>query len=142
MRTTILLISIILLAYGCSNSNVKEESVQTLYVAINKNDTATLKIRLTDKDFYGQLETNYHGLYKDSGGITGVVKGDVLKGTYKFQHYGIEKWHSIPVALLKKDGKLIMGQGDMEIFMGIFYFKKNKPVSYENPKFVFERSQI
>ncbi|MBE9598522.1 hypothetical protein [Pedobacter sp. MC2016-24] len=139
MKTNILLISLMVLMYSCRNADVAKTEAQTLYSAIHQNDTATLKIRLTDKDFYGQLETNYHGLYKDSGGVTGVVKGNILKGTYKFQHYGMEKWHSIPITFLKKDGKLILGQGDMEIYMGMFYFKKNKPIVYDTTKFVFEK---
>lgn len=125
---------------SCSNDNTVEQSnAKTVYRAISKDDTATFKINLTDKEFFGQLEINYHGLYKDSGDVTGIVKGDELRGTYRFQHYGIEAWHKMPIALLKKDGKLIMGEGSMEIYMNIHYFKKNIPINYTNPKFVFEK---
>jgi len=34
-----------------------------------------------------------------------------------------------------------MGVGSMEIYMNIHYFKKNVPINYENPKFVFEKAQ-
>lgn len=124
---------------SCSNESVEQSNAKTLYRAISKNDTAIFKINLTDKEFFGQLEINYHGLYKDSGDVTGIVKGDELKGTYRFQHYGVEAWHKTPIALLKKDGKLIMGEGAMEIYMNIHYFKKNTPINYTNPKFVFEK---
>jgi hypothetical protein len=125
--------------YGCSSTSVEQDNTKALYRAISKDDTATFKINITDKEFFGQLEINYHGLYKDSGDVTGIVKGDELKGTYRFQHYGVETWHKAPIALLKKDGKLIMGEGSMEIYMNIRYFKKNVPINYQDAKFVFEK---
>ncbi|WP_214227765.1 hypothetical protein [Pedobacter sp. B4-66] len=125
--------------YGCSGESVDRNYTKTIYRAISKGDTATFKINLTDKEFFGQLEINYNGLYKDSGDVTGIVKGNELKGTYRFQHYGVEAWHKTPIALLKKDGKLIMGEGSMEVYMNIHYFKKNKPINYQNVKFVFEK---
>lgn len=134
-----LCLSLAIAIAGCSNSSVEKNSTKNLYKAINKADTATLHIKLTDQEFYGQYEINYRGAYKDSGDVTGVVKGDTLKGTYRFQHYGMDKWHSIPIALLKKDGKLIMGEGMTEIYMNMRYFKKGRPISYDNPKFVFKK---
>lgn len=137
----ILCLGLVITASSCGNSSVEKDDAKTLYTAINKNDTAILKIKLTDKEFYGQLEINYHGAYKDSGGVSGIIKGNTLKGTYRFQHYGIEKWHSMPIALLKKDDQLIMGEGLMEIYMGMYYFKKNVPINYQKPKFIFKKTR-
>ncbi|SMC40641.1 hypothetical protein SAMN04488524_0246 [Pedobacter africanus] len=114
---------------------------KTLYRAIHTTDTAMLNIHLTEKEFYGQLEINYKGLYTDSGNVTGIIKGDTLRGTYRYRHYGIETWHTIPIALLKKGHRLIMGEGETEIYMNMRYFRKNAPINYQNPKFVFELSQ-
>ena len=140
MKNTLLpFLGIIFILSSCHNSETDRNSVKTLYQAINNGDTATFKIKLTDKEFYGQYEVNYHGAYKDSGDVMGIVKGDTLKGTYRFQHYGIEKWHTTPIALLKKDDQLIMGEGSLEIYMNMPYFKKNIPIKYKNPKFVFEK---
>nr|WP_121271189.1 hypothetical protein [Pedobacter schmidteae] len=132
-------LSLFLVIFGCSNGRVDRVDSKTVYRAIDKNDTATLSLRLRDQDFDGQLEINYHNLYTDSGGVTGIVKGDTLKGTYRFQHYGIETWRSIPIAILKKDDQLIMGSGAMEIYIGMTYFKKNAQIDYQNPKFVFKK---
>jgi hypothetical protein len=133
-------LALIITTYGCeSRSKADKSDIKTLYSAVNKTDTARFNIKLTDKEFYGQLEINYRGLYKDSGDVTGIVKGDTLKGTFRFQHYGIENWHTIPIALLKKDNKLIMGEGAMEIYMGIYYFKKNMTIDYQAPKFIFQK---
>jgi hypothetical protein len=124
--------------YSC-NSGTKQNDPKTVYYAVNKRDTATLVIKLSNKEFYGQLEINYRGAYKDSGSVTGIIKGDTLKGTYRFHHYGIETQRSIPIALLKKDNKLYMGVGAMEIYMNMAYFKKSIPINYQNPSFIFEK---
>ena len=132
-------LGIIFILSSCHNSETDLEETKTMYQAINNADTATFNIKLTDKEFYGQYEVNYHGAYKDSGDVTGIIKGDTLRGTYRFQHYGIEKWHTTPIALLKKDDQLIMGEGSLEIYMNIPYFKKHIPINYKNPRFVFEK---
>lgn len=133
-----LIVGLIFTLLACTHNNGDQDTAKTTYRAINKNDTAILKINLTDREFYGQFEINYHGSYKDSGEVTGIVKGDTLRGTYRFQHYGIETWHRIPIALLKKNDKLILGVGSMEIYMNMTYFKKNSPIDYKSPKFIFE----
>lgn len=138
-KPLLLILGMIFILSGCNNTEPDRHATKTLYQAINNGDTATFKIKLTDKEFYGQYEINYHGAYKDSGDVTGIVKGDTLKGTYRFQHYGIEKWHTTPIALLKKDDQLIMGEGSLEIYMNIPYFKKHIPINYKNPRFVFEK---
>ena len=127
---------------GCSadSGNVDENKPKIAYHSIYKNDTASLKLRLGEKAFDGQLEINYNGLYKDSGDVNGIIKGDTLKGTYYFQHYGIDKWERIPISLLKKEEKLIMGVGAMEIYMNMTFFKKTEPIDYKKVKFTFEKT--
>lgn len=138
----ILCASIIFAIAGCSG-NGSQSAVdlerKVLYRAVSKDDTATFKVTFKDKQFYGQYEINYHGVYKDSGDVNGIVKGDTLKGTYHYQHYRIQEWYRIPIALLKKENKLIMGVGDMEIYMNMTFFSKGVPIDYQHPKFVFEK---
>jgi len=131
----------ILLTFAACSSNdaPAEKETAISYRAIYKSDTATLHGKFTGKAFYGQMEVNYNGAYKDSGEVNGIIKGDSLLGTFHFQHYGIEQWHRIPIALLKKDRKLIMGVGEMEVKMNMTFFKKNVPIDYEHVKFVFEK---
>jgi len=137
----ILCVGIAFLISACASKEAKRDQIKTLYHSVNKSDTAQLNIVLNDKEFYGQYEINYGGLYKDSGDVSGVLKGDTLKGTYRYQHYGTEAWHRIPIALLKKDDKLIMGIGVMEIYMNMTFFKKTVPIDYQNSKFVFEQKR-
>ena len=135
----IVIIAIANFLCGCSNSDKREKQTKVLYSAIKENDTARLKLEFGEKAFDGQLEISYKGLYKDSGSVNGIIKGDTLKGTYYFQRYGIPKWERIPISLLKRDSKLIMGVGDMEIYMNMTFFKKTVPIDYENVKFIFEK---
>jgi len=118
-----------------------EKPNKVMYHAIDKNDTARLNIQLGEKAFDGQLEISYNSLYKDSGDVNGIIKGDTLKGTYYFQHYGIPKWERIPISILRKDSKLIMGVGDMEIYMNMTFFKKRIPIDYQHVKFIFEKAK-
>lgn len=138
MKYTIklLFIWIVAVATGCNHAS---DEIKIPYQAVAKNDTASLKIILKKKEFYGQLEVNYGGLYKDSGDVSGIVKGDTLKGTFYYQRYGKGTKRRIPIALLKKDHKLVMGVGEMEVFMNITFFKKSVPVDYQKAKFVFQR---
>ncbi|WP_216849037.1 hypothetical protein [Pedobacter sp. L105] len=135
----LLCISLLVASYGCNHPVVNHNENKVSYRAVNKVDTANLKIILNEKEFYGQFEINYNGVYKDSGDVNGLIKGDTLKGTFHYQHYGIETWHRIPISLLKKEKRLIMGVGQMEIFMNMTFFTKNIPIDYQHPKFIFEK---
>jgi len=124
---------------GCNSDAVSDGGPKVLYRAVDKKDTASFKVYFTPKEFHGQFEINYAGVYKDSGDVNGIIKGDTLMGTFHYQSYGIEKWYRIPIALLKKDGRLIMGIGSMEIYMNMTFFTKSIPIDYQHPKFVFEK---
>lgn len=132
-------LGLIFILSACSSSGTDEHEAKIWYQAIAKEDTANLKIKLTDRTFYGQLEINYNGQFKDSGEVSGIVKGDSLLGTYNYEHYGIKEPHRIPIALIKKDKKLIMGVGSMVIYMNIMFFDKKIPVDYQHPKFIFKK---
>lgn len=139
-RTVIISAACLLLSVvSCNNEAINEHQQKVFYHAVNKSDTAKLSIELTDKVFEGQFEINHHGMYKDSGDVNGVVKGDTLKGTFHYQSYGVEKWYRIPIALLKKNEQLIMGVGSMEIYMNMTFFSKKTPIDYLHPQFTFEK---
>lgn len=135
----LLLVSVVILIASCGTPAADINGEKVLYSAVDKTDTARLNIILTDKVFEGQYEISHDGVYKDSGDVNGVVKGDTLKGTFHYQSYGIKKWYRIPIALLKKEEKLIMGTGSMQIYMNMTFFNKKIPIDYQHPKFVFER---
>jgi hypothetical protein len=136
----LLMFNLFLLILSCGPPATDAQGEKVLYSAIDKTDTARLSIILTDKVFEGQYEISHDGIYKDSGDVNGVVKGDTLMGTFHYQSYGVEKWYRIPIALLKKDKQLIMGAGSMEIYMNMTFFSKKIPIDYQRPKFVFEKA--
>lgn len=142
-RNSLSILVIVMMPFiaGCGHEEAKADETKVLYKAIAKDDTASLHIHIDEKEFYGQYEINYHGSFKDSGDVSGIIHGDTLKGTYHYQHYGIEQWRRIPISLLRKDEKLIMGVGAMEIYMNMTFFKKGEPLDYAHPKFVFSRDR-
>jgi len=132
---------LVLTLSSCANPDVPQAGKKITYHAVDKTDTASLRLIFSDKAFEGQLEINHRGLYKDSGDVNGVLKGDTLKGTFHYQSFGVEKWYRIPIALLKKDQHLIMGVGSMEIYMNMTFFSKRVPIDYQHPKFIFEKAR-
>lgn len=127
------------LIWSCDTSGSDHKTTKMLYRAINKTDTAVFNVSVTDGQFKGLYEISYGGEYRDSGEVSGYVKGDTLAGNYLYQRVGIEQLHRIPIALLKKGDKLIMGVGSMEIYLERTYFKPGVPIDYEHVKFIFEK---
>jgi hypothetical protein len=134
--------AVVVLVYGCNSGSedIEKKRVKLSYSAIHGSDTAILKLVITGSQFKGLYEVNYHGSFKDSGEVKGTIKGDTLIGDYHFQHYGLEKWRRAPIALLKKDGKLILGTGITENYFTISYFKTGEPIDYSQPKFIFRKT--
>lgn len=135
----VLLLYILCCIFSCQDEKPRGKETRASYRAINKNDTAMLDLTFYDKAFYGKLVINFNGTFKDSGEVNGVLKGDTLKGTYYFRHIGTAKRERDPISLLKKDNKLIMGVGTIEIYMNMRFFKKTEPIDYEKVKYTFEQ---
>ena len=110
------------------------------YMAIDKTDTAWLKVDTSKKQVLGELEFNYHNEKHFVGTIKGVVKGDTLKGHYVFKVNNVDKWYRNPIALLKKENTLTMGVGDIRVMWGAVYFNQNVPIDYDKGRFVFEQA--
>lgn len=135
----VLVAAIIILVSRCDTSGSDHKTTRLWYRAIHEEDTAIFKVNIKDQQFKGLFEINYHGTYRDSGEVSGYVKGDTLLGNYLYQRVGIEQLHRIPIAILKKNNKLILGVGAMEIYLERTYFKPKVPIDYKNVKFIFEK---
>ena len=124
-----------LLVLNCTSHKEKP----TFYRAINKTDTAYLKISKLDEQYFGSLEIHYGGAaLKDSGTVSGVFKKDTLKLIFHYlPHTGGERKRK-PLSLLQKDNKLLMGKGHIITFMEIAQFDTKTPIDYSHPEFVFE----
>ncbi|MBE8724692.1 hypothetical protein [Flavobacterium hungaricum] len=119
-------------------SCTKKEDVykDVYYKSVNGNDTAILALKMSEKRFFGRYEIIYPKFGKDSGDVRGTVKGDTLKGDYHYISNG-GQWKRVPLALLKKENKLIQGTGVIGTYMNMPCFI-NGTLSYKDPAFVFD----
>ena len=129
---------------GCNTKPTVEEQMKKentiCYRAVSKTDTGWLKIDTATYQKLGTLDFNYPGekrLYE--GQFKGAMIGDTLKGHYDFKVNKVDKWYRNPVALLKRDGKLIMGVGTFSMVWGSGYFDEKIPINYEKGRFIFEQ---
>ncbi|MFL9829234.1 hypothetical protein ACSV4D_07445 [Flavobacterium sp. ARAG 55.4] len=123
--------------YSCADAN--KEGEYFYYRAINDRDTALLRYtKLEDNRIFGQYEVIYSQSRKDSGEIRGIISGDTLKGSFYYHPYGGGVLKRYPVALLKRENKLLLGKGVISIYMGIPFFLKGDTIDYSNPEFIFE----
>jgi len=110
------------------------------YVALDSNDKATLKLKtLADGNVTGSMLIAYHEKGKNDGTLEGKFSGDTLFVSYTFK-IGTDNptEYKNPLAFLKKDGKLILGVGVIETYLGRSYFAKDKPIRFDKSKFTFD----
>ncbi|WP_276380022.1 hypothetical protein [Flavobacterium sp. H4147] len=133
----ILIIIIMISVISCNSKEGNYKEVH--YQAINGNDTAVIALKISDKRFYGRYEISYYKFGKDSGDVRGDIKGDTLRGDFHYISNG-GSWKRIPLALLKKDNKLIQGSGIIGTYMSLPCFLPGT-LTYKDPKFVFEEKK-
>lgn len=126
-----LLVSLLL---GC---DFKKKEEVALYRAINGKDTAFLSLSTSKNRFWGQYEVRYGKMGKDSGEVRGEYIGDTLRGVFKYLSFG-GSLKQTPIALLKKDNKLILGKGVVSSLLDMPIYMSEIPIDYNNPEFVFE----
>jgi hypothetical protein len=116
----------------------KPESVQC-YQALYETDTIDLKINtFKNGKISGDMEMKFLNLPIKVGKIAGESRGDTLFADYTFiQGTNDKVTFKNPIALLKTGEKLILGNGQIETYLGASYFAKGKPIDFENVKFKF-----
>ena len=124
--------------FSCNSKEDKYNYDRAFYRAVNGEDTAILDIKINDKRFYGRYEITYHQFGKDSGDVRGDMHGDTLRGDFHYISNG-GSWKRIPIALLKKDDKLILGKGVIGTYFNLPLFIPEVPIEYNNSEFVFEK---
>ena len=123
---------------SCNSKEEKDKYNKAFYRAVNGKDTAILDININDKRFFGRYEITYHKFGKDSGDVRGDIKGDTLRGDFHFISNG-GSWKRIPLALLKKENKLVLGKGVIGTYFNLPCFVPGVPIEYNNSEFVFEK---
>lgn len=138
------------LLFSCNQTAQKSEKLQDsvairteCFMAIDEKDTASLVLNnFEDGKITGHMLINYLDKGKNDGQISGKFNGDTLFVDYTFK-IGTENKtiYKNPLAFLKKDGKLILGVGQIETSMGKSYFVKGKPISFEKGRFTFDPTE-
>jgi hypothetical protein len=109
------------------------------YKAIYEKDTIDLQVNtLKDGKITGSMMMKIAGLPEKVGEIEGEFHGDTLFADYTFV-VGVEKNKTFknPMAFLKRDKQLILGNGTMQTTMGVTYLVKDKPIDFDRVKYKF-----
>lgn len=131
--------------FACNQSDKKavtaKDSVlkETCYASAFEKDSAAMILKtMASGKVTGSLLVKYGEKPQNNGNIEGNFSGDTLLVDYRFNTGNDStKIFTNPLAFLKKDGKLIMGVGQIETTLGKSYFVKGKPINYEVGKFTF-----
>ena len=133
---------------SCTQGSEKQKAVgattldsanMQCYVSVDGVDSASLKL-IADKEgkITGSFLINYLEKGDSHGEILGKYHGDTLFVDYSFQIGSTNKtFYKNPLAFLRKDGKLIMGVGQIETFLGKSSFVDNKLINFERGRFIF-----
>jgi hypothetical protein len=142
-----LVVALFPFAYACNSSDKKAETAkkdslinETCYASAFEKDSAAMIVKtMASGKVTGSLLVNYAEKPHNNGTINGKFNGDTLLVDYRFKTgEDTVKVYTNPLAFLKKDGKLIMGVGQIETTLGRSYFVKGKPINFEAGKFVFQ----
>ncbi|MBS7230789.1 hypothetical protein KHA90_07115 [Flavobacterium psychroterrae] len=133
---------------SCKKNEEKKEAVQTdaekivstqCYKAVYEKDTIDLKLNtLKNGKLSGNMVMKVATATERTGEITGEFRGDTLFADYTFVEVTNKtKTFKNPMAFLKRDNQLILGNGTMQTTMGVTYLVKDKPIDFDRVKYKF-----
>ncbi|MFA9190577.1 hypothetical protein AAGV28_04270 [Flavobacterium sp. FZUC8N2.13] len=135
---------------SCKNNEEKKETkaakIETdtivstaCYKAIYENDTIDLKVNtLQSGNVSGNMLMKVFKMPSKVGEISGQFHGDTLFASYTFiEGTNEKKTFKNPMAFLKKEDELILGNGQIETSMGASYFVKGEPIDFDRVKYKF-----
>jgi hypothetical protein len=109
------------------------------YKAIYEKDTIDLKVNtLKNGKISGDMVMKVDNAPERTGEVAGEFKGDTLFVDYTFSDAANKNTKfKNPMALLKRNNQLILGNGTMQTTMGVTYLVKDKPIDFEKVKYKF-----
>jgi hypothetical protein len=144
IRKPILLSSLLLigLLQSCEtgNNHLKQQDTvftRSAFIAIDGKDTARLNLKTGNEIVEGKLVIKHYNKVNNDGFLRGSFKGDTLYADYSFRKGTNKVIYKNPLAFLRKDGKLILGVGTLENMFGRTYFRKDKPIEFDEGRFTF-----
>lgn len=144
-KTIFSLIFTSFLLLGCKDNKKETKLVldQTpisveCYQAIYEKDTLDMKINnLKNEKVTGTLKMALAASTK-IGKIDGGFSGDTLFVNYTFTDSAVKnKNFKNPMAFLKKNNQLILGNGALESTMGATYFVNHKTIDFDQVRYKF-----
>ena len=121
------------------------KSPEQCFIAVYKKDSAFLKFKTTPKGkIQGRLVIKYSEADPITfekefyhGQITGQFKKDTLFADYVFADGAKKTVYKNPIALLKKNNKLILGFGAIENYLGKSWLMNHKEINFNRSRFQF-----
>ncbi|MGO4772933.1 hypothetical protein ACEN2I_14830 [Flavobacterium sp. W22_SRS_FK3] len=109
------------------------------YKAVYENDTIDLDLyTLKSGKIGGNMVMKVANSPEKTGEIKGEFNGDTLFVDYSFNDAANKNTKfKNPMAFLKRDKQLILGNGTIQTTMGVSYLVKDKPIDFENVKYKF-----
>lgn len=109
------------------------------YQSIYENDTIHIKLNTYNKgQVTGDMVMKVANMPEKIGELTGEFHGDTIFADYSFYEGDNEKKKfKNPMAFLKKDEQLILGNGSIQITMGVSYLNKDVPIDFDRVKYKF-----
>lgn len=109
------------------------------YKAIYEKDTVDLDLyTLKNGKIKGKMIMKVAPATIRTGEVAGEFHGDTLFADYTFiEGTNKNKTFKNPMAFLKRDKQLILGNGTMQTTMGVTYLVKDKPIDFDNVKYKF-----
>lgn len=140
-RLTIIFLCVVF-GIGCkfSDDDTLNPAAVVCYTAIANGDTAWIKLDTSSVLMKGKMSFSYANGKKYDGNIKLRLNGDTLKGHYDFKVNKMDQWYKNPLALLKKENKLMMGVGKFSLVWGTPYFDGKTPINYDTARFVFTKT--
>lgn len=136
-------ISAIVLLTACKNtsdlsakSNDSDTTNTATQIAVNEThcyarndkDTFWLQITKSGESITGSYTTNIQGKDKNTGTLSGTMRGDTLIADYTFLSEG--QYSVRQIAFLRKSDLMIEGFGDVEENNGKMIFKNTSSLSF------------
>lgn len=99
------------------------------YALITNGDTVRLSLTQQGSDMNGTLYYQLAGKDRNTGTLSGQMRGDTLLADYTFQSEGVESVRE--VAFLAKDGGFVEGYGPVQEAGSKMIFTPKAPLTFE-----------
>lgn len=109
------------------------------FQAVYESDTIYLEMNtLDDGKISGEMMMKLEKMPVKTGKINGEFRGDTLFADYSFiQGANENRVFKNPIAVLKRGEEFILGNGQIETYLGASYFAKGKPIDFDKVKYKF-----